>query len=169
MKRFLRWCSALILLAFAIVIVAAIAARFSDGPLGIFAGGPLESGQRMDRSLENWDVYRGTQTVDLQLEQPPRSRTVWILVDEQNLYIPAGFIKSVPFWKQWPHEALEDGRALVRIDGKIYPVLLVREDDPALRLRLFKKLSAKYDLPSPDANPDPEDTWVFRAAPRQAS
>ena len=166
MKSALRLFSFVILVAFAAMIIAAIAARFSDGPLGPFKGGPFESGERVQHSLKNWDMYRGVREVDLQLEQPPNSRRVWIIVDEGDIYIPSGFIKTVPIWKQWPHEAMDDGRALLRVDGKIYPVLLVRVENPALRLKLLKQASAKYDLPAPEGIPDPEDTWVFRLDPR---
>ena len=169
MKRFLRLFSALILLAFAAMIIAGIAARFSDGPIGPFAGGPFERGERVERSLKNWDVYRGVREADLQLEQPPRSRRVWIIVDDGNLYVPAGFIKSVPFWKQWPHEAMENGRALIRMDDKIYPVELVRVQNPSLYRKLLELLSRKYDLPEPEGEPDKEDTWVFHLAPRSSS
>ena len=94
---------------------------------------------------------------------------VWIIVDQGDLYIPSGFLKTIPLWKQWPYEAIDDGRALIRIDEKVFPVQLVKIDDPALRLKLFKQLSEKYDLPAPSANPDPDDTWIFRADSRPNS
>jgi len=48
---------------------------------------------------------------------------VWGLFRERSLYIPCGFV-DVSLWKQWPDEAVANGRALVRIEGRRYPVNL---------------------------------------------
>ena len=64
-------------------------------------------------------------------------------------------------WKQWPHQALEDGRALVRIEGKIHPVRLVREEDRAVRERLIQGIADKYGT---EAGVDL--VWMFRLDPR---
>ena len=59
MARFFRWIGILILAAVAIFVLTALAARMSDGPIGLFAGGPLDSGERMDEGLSDWSAFRG--------------------------------------------------------------------------------------------------------------
>ncbi|HJO24568.1 MAG: hypothetical protein QF890_10070 [Myxococcota bacterium] len=169
MARFFRWIGILILAAVAIFVLTALAARMSDGPIGLFAGGPLDSGERMDEGLSDWSAFRGVNAIDLQLLEPPRSRRVWIIVDDDgSLYIPSGFVRSLPMWKHWPHEALADGRAIIRIEGLLYPVQLVRTEDMGLLSKLGRDLTKKYELPEPEGQPDPDDFWVFRVDPRTA-
>jgi len=141
MRRLLRGFGVLVLAIVVVLGVTALVARVSDGPIGAFVGGPLANG-----------------------------RKVWILIDDDGrLYIPSGFVKSLPFWKHWPHEAAADGRAVVRIEGALYPVQLVRVDDPRLLESLGRQLSAKYDLPTASGPPDPEEFWLFRVDSRNES
>jgi hypothetical protein len=47
-------------------------------------------------------------------------------------------------WKQWPIHAEKDGRAILRVDGKLYERNLVRiKDDPILP-SVLAELSRKY-------------------------
>ena len=170
MARFFRWTGFLILAVVAALAVTAFAARMSDGPIGIFAGGPLESGELRAEGLSDWSEFRGTDALDLQLLEPPRSRRVWLYVDDDgSLYIPCGFVRTLSVWKHWPHEALADGRAVIRVEGQRFPVELVRIDDLALLTKLGGHLTEKYDLPQQEGPPDPEDFWIFRAEPRASS
>jgi len=170
LARFFRWTGLLILVIVAGLALTALAARMSDGPIGAFAGGPLESGERMSEGLSDWTEFRGVDAIDLQLLEPPRSRRVWIFVDDDgSLYIPSGFVQSLPIWKHWPHEAAADGRSVIRIEGRLYPVQLVRIEDVQLLSKLGRRLTAKYELPAQEGPPDPEDFWVFRVDPRTAS
>ena len=170
MARFFRWIGIFILGVVAVLALTALAARLSDGPIGIFAGGPLESGEHMDEGLTDWSAFRGVNAADLQLLEPPRSRRVWIIVDDDgSLYIPSGFVRTLPMWKPWPHEAVADGRAIIRIQGRLYPVQLVRIEDINLLSKLGGRLTDKYDLPEQQGPPDPEDFWLFRVDPRSSS
>lgn len=165
--RILRWLGLLLVAVAVVLALTAIAARFSDGPIGAFAGGPLVAGERMPHGLSDWSLFQGVDAMDMQLVEPPRSRRVWLIVDEDgSLYIPSGFVKSLPFWKHWPPEAVNDGRAVIRIEGQIYPVTLVKIDNPDLALKLSKELTAKYDLPASDGPPNLEELWIFRVDPR---
>ena len=170
MRRLLRGFGVLVLAIVVVLGVTALVARVSDGPIGAFVGGPLANGTRHAEGLADWSVYRGVDAIDMQLVDPARSRKVWILIDDDGrLYIPSGFVKSLPFWKHWPHEAAADGRAVVRIEGALYPVQLVRVNDPRLLESLGRQLSAKYDLPTASGPPDPEEFWLFRVDSRNES
>lgn len=159
----LRWLA--LALGGLLVLLAAVivAARFSDGPLGPFPGGPFESGKPVESARPDWSFLTDVEEVELQLLDPPRSRTTWILVHEGSPFVPAGFLQ-VPFWKQWPHEAATDGRALLRVEGRIYPVRAEKVSDPELYAALAQRAAQKYGLG--DAAPDPDSTWFFRLEPR---
>ena len=68
----------------------------------------------------------------------------------RGLYIPCG-LPSFKAFKQWPHEAMQDGRAIVRIDGKRYPLQAVRMQDPGLFDSIVSKLEKKYPAPEDGA------------------
>jgi hypothetical protein len=143
------------------VALVALLARLSDGPLGPFPGGPLVEGPLTEGPVDTWAFVAGVPEIELQLLEPARSRTTWILFHEGNAYIPCGFL-DVPLWKRWPHEAQADGRAIVRIDGKRYRVALARIDDSALEGALTEKLKEKY----PSAGDYSGEVWFFRLDPR---
>ena len=163
-RALFRSLAAAFLIGVLAVALLALAARLSDGPLGPFAGGPLVAGGLLPPPGD-WSFLREVETVELQLLEPPRSRTTWIAVSGGRAYVPAGFM-SVPLWKQWPRQALADGRALVRVGGRRYPVRLVRVEDPGERDRVVRVLASKYGL---GEDPGPEDLWIFRVEPRLAA
>jgi hypothetical protein len=144
------------------------AARFSDGPIGLFLGGPFRSGELVTGPEPDWAFAAELATVELQLVTPPRSRTTHVLVHRGQLYIPSGIISVGPFvylgqvfWKQWPYQALSDPRVVLRIGGKLYERRAARVLDPDLRLELGARYEEKYGIDLPEA-PDPEQVWYFR-------
>ena len=140
--------------------LVAVAVRFSDGPLGPLAGGPLEAGETV-KGLVDWSFVEDVDTIELQLVTPPRSRTVWVVLHDGAAYIPCG-IPGFRLWKQWPHEALEDGRAVLRIDGRLYHGRLVRVEDTALHGTVAGIVAAKYGV---DSEFDTDTLWLFRFEP----
>jgi hypothetical protein len=166
-----RSTAVLVACAAGVAAAVAIGARWSDGPIGPIAGGPFRSGQLVSGSAIDWRVLADTRTVELQLVDPPRSRTTHVVVLDGQAYIPSGIVKAGPFvfvrqafWKRWPHQALEDPRVLLRSQGRLYRARAVRVTDPRLHRELSALASAKYhfDLEAP---PDPERVWFFRLEP----
>ena len=143
--------------AFALV---AVFARFADGPIGPVPGGALRGGPIVEGGVASWDFVARVPEVELQLLDPARSRTTWILLHEARAYIPCGF-PNFRLWKQWPHEAMEDGRAIVRIAGRRYPVELVRVEDPDLVRDLTADLTRKYEAMADYSGA----VWFFRLEP----
>ncbi len=146
--RILRGLGIALVALVAVLVGIGVVARFSDGPIGPFPGGPLRAGSLVsepdvDWSFVDWESRPG-RIVELQLVEPPSSRTTGILVHEGQLYVSAdlGFIwrrlpgpgRGVLFviwgFKQWHEEALRDGRVVLRIDGKRYERQAVRVTDP---------------------------------------
>jgi hypothetical protein len=163
--RVFRWIGIAIAAVVGLLACLALAARFSDGPIAILPGGALESGELVSETGIDWGFATDIREIEFQLLDPPRSRVVWIIVHEGELYIPCGFI-DVPGWKQWPHEAEKDGRSVLRIDGKRYERNAERVTDPALVAELMRLAAEKYGYGDPDSAGD-GGVWFFRMEPRR--
>ena len=164
MKRVARWTGVALALLIAATGVVVVAARFSDGPIGPIAGGPLSKGELLPSRGVDWSFVEPVREIELQLVDPPRSRTVWVVFHEGALYVPCAFL-DLTLWKKWPHQALRDGRAVARILGKRYAFEAVRvEDDPAFR-DVLRRVAEKYDLTN-DRELEGDTTWVFELVPR---
>lgn len=167
--NFIKW-----LLILIITIVIAIAAflfymRFHDGPIEVFAGGPFTTGQVMENAQPDWNDYQDLATFEVQTINPPRSRTTWLVAVDDRLFIPSGYMNTAfgKIWKQWPHHAEKDGRALLRIGDKIYKRQLVRinANDPVIP-PVVAALKAKYPGEATVEQVSANDTWIFELAPR---
>jgi hypothetical protein len=177
--RILRWIGiALAMLIFVLFAVAMIA-RESDGPLHLYPfaflpGGPLKSGELVTGPEPDWSFTRDVMVVELQLANPPLSRNTWLVVHEGKLYVPCGYMNSWwgRLWKQWPVDAMHDGRAMIRIAGRRYVREAVRVTEPDLFWSLIRVLRKKYrpleDQELPEELPSVESTgvWFFELAPR---
>ena len=165
--KVLRWLGISLAVLVVLLVAASVAARFSDGPLGIIAGGPLEAGELVTGRDVDFSFVDPIATIEFQLVDPPRSRTVWVVQIDGVPYVPCGFL-AVPLWKQWPHEAQEDGRAILRIDGKRYERQAVRVTDLETHARVSDLVAEKYGL-GRSGEPDPDAVWIFRMDPRPTS
>lgn len=164
--RVVNWIVSLLAIAASVLLVIALAARMSDGPLGPFPGGPLKKGPIAMRPVSDWTFAADVPLMQLQLLKPPRSRTTYLLVHDGKLYVPAGFL-DVPIWKQWPEQAVADGRSILRIEGKRYGTRAVRVTDPDLYAALARIAGEKYGFGGGDGSGlDPETTWFFELQTR---
>ena len=168
--RFVRVLGMVLAGVVGLLLLLTIAARFSDGPIAIIAGGPLESGELVTGDEPEWSFARDINTIEFQLLEPARSRTSWILEHRGKIYVPCGYMDSAVgrFWKKWPIEAAADGRAIARIEGKRYPRRLVRVGDEKLFGELTAEIERKYGVPSSGATIDAGGLWIFELAPRQS-
>jgi hypothetical protein len=151
---FVKW------LAIGLVVVVALVAllaRFTDGPVGPLPGGPLLTGELVDSVVDDWNFVAEVPEVELQLVDPAHSRTTWVLARDGRAYIPCGF-PNVRIWKKWPHQAMVDGRAIVRIDGRRYRVDLVRTSNADLEQALTADLKRKYEA----AGDYGGEVWFFQ-------
>ena len=152
------------------VVGLLVAARFSDGPIEIIAGGPFTSGQLYEGPEPDWSFVHDTQEVQFQLLDPERSRTTWIIEHAGKAYIPSGYMTTWwgKIWKKWPFEAEKDGRILLRIGDTIYERQLVRVESGPLLVPLTAELSRKYAGGSviPPEAVTSGYLWLFGLAPR---
>jgi hypothetical protein len=125
--------------------------------------------------------------LELQLVDPPHSRTTAYLLHDGQLYVPAdlgflsrrmpngamrfvgGIISSV---KHWHEDAARDGRVVLRAAGKRYERQAVRVTDPeicsALRAQMEAGVPKAFGAPLLDEPADPDAIWFFRMDPRAA-
>jgi hypothetical protein len=157
LRWLIRFTAALALL----VGVVVLAARYSDGPLGPLPGGMLESGPFVTQPVADWTFATDVEEIEMQLDVQSKSRTTWVIVEDGKAYIPAA--AAFPPGKTWHRVALEDGRAVLRIDGRRYPVQLAKVDDLAVQAAVRKVAEAKY--PSRPAG----EIWLFSVTSRPAT
>ncbi|HVH16926.1 MAG TPA: DUF2255 family protein [Myxococcota bacterium] len=161
MTTLFRW---LVRIAFAVIVLLAlvfVGARFHDGPLGPIPGGALVSGEVVGQPVVDWSFARDIPEVELQLATENGSRTVWMLVDEGRAYVPCAL--GFPPGKRWYKEAVKDGRATLRVEGRRYPVTLTKTDDPALAERMRAEVQRKYKTAPPGEG---GGVWIFQVASR---
>lgn len=169
--RFVRWCGVVLLVIVLVLAATVVLARFHDGPLAIIPGGPLLAGELVSGPEPDWTFARDIQEIELQLEDPPRSRTIWLLVHDHRLFAVSGYMNTAVgrFWKQWPAQAERDGRAVVRIDGKRYERKLVRLTDRPTIEALAAEARRKYQVPLMPEAAETGDAWFFAVLPRDRS
>lgn len=170
MKTLLRALLGLVLIIFLGVSALLIAARFSDGPLGLLAGGPFTSGTPYAGPEPDWTTLTDVNTVEFQSLAPERSRTTWIAVHDGRIFIPCGYMTTWwgRLWKRWPIEAERDGRVILRADGRLYDRTLVRiQSGPELE-PILAQLGRKYGggPPFPVEAVTSGYLWIFELVPR---
>ena len=146
----------------------AVSARFSDGPSVIFSGGPLVAGELVTGPEPDWSFTRDVRTFELQLLDPPRSRTLWIVEHEGKLYLNSNYMGGLRerLWKRWPAQAERDGRAIMRIEGKRYERTLVRIKTGAVVDGVTAEFTRKYGGVMTAVEVEAEELWLFEMAPR---
>jgi hypothetical protein len=151
--------AALLLVA---VLGAGIARLAINGPIGPLAGGELTGNERP--APADWSFTDAHETIVVEVgPNDPHSVTVICFVVDNDLYIPAQGAAD----KDWPKMAIADGRAEVRIDGDLYPVQLIRVEDPNIRETAFRVAAEKYPQIAQRASDGIPDTlWLFRAERR---
>ena len=159
------------LVAGTVVVVLAffVVTRFTDGPMGIITGGAFSSGEVVSEEPD-WRYLKDYDIVEFQLLDPARSRTTWIVEHDGRIFIPSGYMLSTvgKIWKQWPLQAEKDGRAILRVDAKLYPRQLVRiKDDPVLPA-VLAELSRKYanGAQIPVSEVSRGSLWIFELVQR---
>jgi hypothetical protein len=158
---FVRWIVRIALVLVVLIGAVFVGARFHDGPLGPIPGGALVGGVLVTGPVTDWSFATGVQEIELQLASQDRSRTTWVLVSGGKAYIPAS--TEYPPGKTWHRVALDDGRAMLRIEGKRYPVELAKVEDESLLAAVRDAAASKYPRrPGGEA-------WLFAVASRGES
>ena len=149
----------------------AVSTRLSDGPSVIFAGGPLIAGEMVTGPEPDWSFVRDVRVFEMQLLNPSRSRTLWIVEHEGKLYLNSNYMGGLRerLWKRWPAQAERDGRAIMRINGKRYERTLVRIKTGPVVEGITAEFTRKYGVEMTPAEVEAEELWLFEMAPPDAN
>ena len=159
----LRWLLRIIVGVIALVALLFFGARLHDGPLGPIPGGPLEAGEQVSGPVADWSFAKDVGEIELQLTSQGRSRTTWILVFDGKAYVPCSL--GFPPGKSWYKEAAKDGSAVLRIQGKRYPVTLTKLDDAVVQ-QMGDTVRAEVTRKYKNAPPSSAGVWLFEVASR---
>ena len=183
------WLKYIVICLAVVIIVVVIGVlttqRFSDGPIEFLQGGPFTSGELVDESVSDWSFGVG-QSSEFELVGFGTSRVAGYIMHGGVAYMTCdlGFmwnrfegqqrmiLNLIYIFKHWHKDAVEDGRALLRIDGKIYKANFVKVEDPELNAMLrsvLEDLGREYIAPAelgPPPIEEPNDVWFFRMDPR---
>jgi len=143
--------------------------RNADGPSILFPGGELISGELYRGPEPDWGFTAQVPTIELQLNDPPSSRLIWIVESEGRIYIASGYMTSLlgRLWKHWAFEADQgDGHVVVRINGVRYERQLVRIKEGPVLDGVAAAMQAKYRAPTSRQDIEAGNTWIFELAPR---
>lgn len=158
--RFLRVIGLVLLAVAGLIVLVVFGARLHDGPVGLLPGGPLRAGLLEEGPVSDWSFVADQDVIELQLVAQARSRTTWILVRDGSAFIPCSL--GFPPGKTWHQLAVKDGRAVLRIEGRRYPVVLERVEDAELAEALGGIVKAKYTRRTPGG----AGVWYFRIVSR---
>ncbi len=158
----------LLLIPVTAVLTAAAKQRLSDGSDFVFSGGPLVTGEMYTGPEPDWSFTNDVALIELQLEEPPRSRTIWVGDHDGKLYVFSAYMRSAVgrLWKSWPRQAEQDGRAVVRIDGKRYERQLRRIESGPMLDDITASIAEKYTYNICRELVEAGDVWLFEAGPR---
>ena len=170
-RRGLLVIGVLVLIPVFALAALAVSTRLSDGPSVIFAGGPLVAGEMVTGPEPDWSFVRDIRVFELQLLNPPRSRTLWIVENEGKLYLNSNYMGGLRerLWKRWPAQAERDGRAIMRIEGKRYERTLVRIKTGPIVEGVTAEFTRKYGVEMTPAEVEAEELWLFEMAPPDAN
>lgn len=158
----------------ALILVACLAWLLGAvAPYGPIAGGRLR-GERAPLPADWSFVDRVAEVqVETRLGPLPWSVTTWCLSHQGRLYLPARNCLA----KRWVKNLLADPNVRVRIQGRVYELRAIRDEDPEIEQALIEQMLIKYlgieaERPRPVAGVTPDADGraygcAFRMEPRR--
>jgi hypothetical protein len=105
------------LLVAALAVGAFLLSR-ADGPVFVFAGGPLRSGEQVDFADMDWQALDALHELELEIVGAESSRTLWFSVHEGVPYVACDLDCIDGRLTRWPQQIELDARVVIRIDAK---------------------------------------------------
>ena len=90
----------------------------ADGPVFVFAGGPLRSGEQVDFADMDWHALDELHELELEIVGIASSRTLWFSVHEGVPYVACDLDCIDGRLTRWPQQIERDARVVIRIDAK---------------------------------------------------
>jgi hypothetical protein len=153
-----HWVSRILAVLALLPIFAYYGVRLHDGPVGMIPGGPLEAGEVVREPIADWEFAKDAGEIELQLDSQRQSRTVWFFVLDGQGYVPCSL--AFPPGKIWHRQALVNGAARLRIEGKLYPVTLTKLDD-AIAQQMSDRVNAELTRKYGSLPPSERGVWLF--------
>ena len=90
----------------------------ADGPVFVFAGGPLRSGEQVDFADMDWVQLDELHELELEIVGAASSLTLWFSVHEGVPYVACDLDCIDGRLTRWPKQIERDDRVVIRIDAK---------------------------------------------------
>ncbi len=167
MSRGLKWFFSFIITVFLAVGAVLFLVRSNDGPMEILSGGPFQTGELV-AAADDWSFLTDHATLEMQTMTPPRSRTMWLAVYDTRLFVISGYMNSRvgKIWKQWPHQVKENNLAIVRANGMLYELQLIRYKEGNFIDGVLELFNQKYGQRLSKDSIDNGGTWLFELTAR---
>ena len=110
--------AAIIALLSAMLAGGAFLLSRADGPVFVFAGGPLRSGAQVGFADMDWHALDALHELELEIVGAESSRTLWFSVHEGVPYVACDLDCIDGRLARWPQQIERDARVVIRIDAK---------------------------------------------------
>ena len=90
----------------------------ADGPVAVFAGGPLRAGPLVDFPDMDWDGVDALRELEMEIVGIRSSRTLWFSVHDGVAYVGCGLDCVGGRLPRWPQQIERDDRVVIRVDGR---------------------------------------------------
>ncbi len=90
----------------------------ADGPVFVFAGGPLRSGEQVAFTDMDWNGVDALHELELEIVGAASSRTLWFSVHEGVPYVACDLDCIGGTLTRWPQQIELDDRVVIRVEGK---------------------------------------------------
>ena len=136
MKRRLGQLVIAIAMLFAIVTGGMFLISNADGPVFVFAGGPLRSGEQVQFADMPWTELDALHELEMEIVGAASSRTLWFSVHNGAPYVACDLDCIDGKLNRWPQQIERDNRVIIRIDSKRVDAQLVHvpHESPAYAL-----------------------------------
>jgi len=114
----LRRAAVIVALLVAAIAGGAILLSRADGPVFVFPGGPLRSGEMVGLSDLDWESLDALHEFELEIVGAQTSRTLWFSVYEGVPYVACDLDCVGGRLARWPQQIDRDDRVVIRIDSK---------------------------------------------------
>lgn len=167
MSRGLKWFTGITVTVFVAIGTLFYLVRFNDGPMEIISGGPFIRGELVT-DVDDWSFLSGRATIELQTMLPPRSRTMWLVVYDNRLFVLSSYMNTMvgKVWKKWPRTIEKNNLAVVRADDKLYQLQLIRRHEGKFVEPVLELFNEKYHTTQKAEDIELGNAWLFELTAR---
>lgn len=90
----------------------------ADGPIFVFAGGPLRSGELLALSTLDWKALDARHELEMEIVGAGSSLTLWFSVHDGKPYVACDLDCVGGMLTRWPQQIDVDPRVVIRIDDQ---------------------------------------------------